>query len=60
MESSIYMGDEIFTTIDLFRGKKLSFQKENFLNRLLGLKEENYHNTGIFRGNVQIIEDEIL
>lgn len=54
------MGDEIFTTIDLFRGKKLSFQKENFLNRLLGLKEENYHNTGIFRGNVQIIEDEIL
>lgn len=37
------MGDEMFTTIDIFRGKKLSFKKESFIQRLLGTKEENYH-----------------
>jgi len=60
LETSLYMGDEMFTTIDIFRGKKLSFKKESFIQRLLGTKEENYHQTGLFRGNVQVIEDEVI
>ena len=46
------MGDEIFTKINMFKGKKLSLQKESFINRLIGTKVENYRETGYFRGNV--------
>lgn len=46
------MGNEIFTTINIHRGKKLSLQKESFINRLLNVKQDNYRETGMFRGNI--------
>lgn len=52
LENSIYMGNEIFTTINIHRGKKLSLQKESFINRLLNVKQDNYRETGMFRGNI--------
>lgn len=60
LEKSSYMGDELFTTIKLFRGKKLALPKENFLQRILAWNNETYHESGMFRGNIQVIEDRIL
>ena len=54
------MGNEIFTTIDLHRGKRLQIQNQSFLDRLLNGKSENFKKTGKFRGNIEVIEKEIL
>lgn len=54
------MGDEIFTTIDLYRGKRLSLQNLSFIERLISGDSNNYKNTGLFRGNIDLIEDEVL
>ena len=59
LENTDFMGDDVFTTIDIFRGKKYKPKKQSFLDRMFN-KEESYRRTGSFRGNVEIMEDSML
>lgn len=60
LEESIYMGEDIFTTIDMFRGKRHNNTKKNFFDRIFSKKNELHHKTGSFRGNIEVIEDSVL
>jgi hypothetical protein len=60
LETSYYMGEDLYTSIDIFRGKKPTFEKKDILSRLFSRFEENYRKTGVFKGNVEIIQDEVL
>lgn len=60
LENSFYMGEDLYAAIDIFRGKKHSFEKKNILTRLFSRLEENYRMTGTFKGNVEIIQEEVL
>ena len=60
LEDSIYMGEDVFTTIDMFRGKRHDNTKKGFFNRIFSKKTELHHKTGSFRGNIEVIEDSIL
>jgi hypothetical protein len=60
LEDSEYMGDEIFFTLDISRGKKLTLKKESLFSRIFGSKEEKHRMVGKFRGNIEVIEEDLL
>lgn len=60
LEESEYMGDEIFFTLDVSRGKKYNLKKESLFSRVFGSKEEKHRIVGKFRGNVEVIEEDLL
>ena len=62
LEKSEYMGEELFTTIDIFRGKYMNFEK-GFFQKLFSFgltSEEKLRKTGYFRGIVEVIESTLL
>lgn len=62
LEKSQYMGEELFTTIDIFRGKYMH-EKKGFFEKLFSFglsSEETLRKTGYFRGIVEVIQSTLL
>lgn len=60
LEDSTFMGEELFFTLNLVRGKKINLEKKNILSRVFGSKEEKQRVTGKFRGIIEVLEDSII
>ena len=60
LEKSDFMGEEIFFTLDIKRGKKVNLEKKSLLQRVFGTEEEKIRDVGKFRGYVEVMDDELL
>ncbi len=60
LEASGMMGEDIFKTINIFRGKKINNEKKGLFARVFSSEAENYKQTGYFRGKIDVIEDDVL
>lgn len=60
LEKSDFMGEEIFFTLDIKRGKKVNLEKKSLLQRVFGSEEEKIRDVGKFRGYVEVMDDELL
>ncbi len=62
LEDSGYMGEDLFTTIDIKRGKFI-IEEKGFFEKLISFvtqKGEKYRKSGSFRGSIEVIDDSIL
>ena len=60
LEDSKFMGDDIFFTLDIKRGKKVNLKKNSLLQWIFGTGEEKIRDVGKFRGYVEVIDDILL
>lgn len=60
LETSNFMGKELFFTLRINRGKKVNLKKSNLLERVLGNKEEKFRQVGKFRGIIEVLEDSVI
>ena len=60
LEGSEFMGEDQFFTLDICRGKKVNFERKNLFQRIFSTKEEQFRNVGRFKGNVEVMSDELL
>ena len=59
LEDTEYTGNDLYSTINIFRGTKLPESNSSFFKRLWG-GEESYKQMGSFKGNIDVIEDDFL
>ena len=60
LESSNFMGKELFFTLNIKRGKKVNLKKSNLLERVFGSKEEKYRTVGKFRGIIEVLDNGLI
>ena len=60
LEGSEYMGKEKFFTLDICRGKRVNFKRESIFERIFSSEEEHFKQVGKFKGNIEVISDELL
>ena len=60
LENSEYMGEDMFFSLNINRGKKINFKPENIFQRIFASKEEKFKNVGKFKGNIEVMSDDLL
>ena len=61
LETSYYMSEEIYNSVDICKGKRNLSQNVNFLSRIFKLtKNKENHKTGSLQYNIEIINEDVL